>query len=430
MALLYGALMIMMAAAVLVTTLILLDRALASAPLFRLPGTVTITTVDGASSTIVPAQLGRTIRDTARAVLIRDSLLYLGVIVAVGATGGYLMARQAFAPVARVTRTAQQLSTKTLKQRIALGGPDDELRELADTFDGMLARLDAAFESQRMFVANASHELRTPLAVMRTELDVTLADEQASAAELRRMAEVLMDATGRAQHLVDSLLILARLQAGDRAELDAREPVDLAELVPRVVASVRSEAKARDLQLLVSASVAPTVGDPRLLERVIGNLVENGVRYNVANGWLRVATGADIAREIVWLEVENTGPLVPAQGLEHLFEPFRRGGKVRTATRGAGLGLAIVRLTVGVHGGSITATPRADGGLLVRVELRPTGPAVAAKPRSRRDLRTNKLTRPARRHRREHRRRPAAVTAADIDHSSDGQPVAGVPPPS
>lgn len=385
MALLYGALMVLMAAATLVTSLVLLDRAISSAPLFRLPGPVTITQPDGTTSIVQPGELGDSIRSSARQALLRDGLVYLGVIVVVGAAGGYLMARQAFAPVARVTRTAQQLSTKTLKQRIDLGGPDDELRELADTFDNMLARLDAAFESQRMFVANASHELRTPLAVMRTELDVTLGDDQASADELRRMANVLVDATMRAQHLVDSLLVLARLQAGDRAELDSREQLDLAEMVPGVVNSVRSEAASRQITIDVDAQSAQTVGDPRLLERVLGNLVENGIRYNVLGGWLRVATGTGPAAdggECAWLQVENTGPLVAAEGLENLFEPFRRGGKVRTATRGAGLGLAIVRMTVGVHGGTITATPRVGGGLIVRVELRPTGPAVPSKLRS------------------------------------------------
>ena len=385
MALLYGALMVLMAAATLVTSLILLDRAISGAPLFQIQGQVRITQADGTVSTVEPSQLGQSIRDNARSVLLRDGLVYLGVIVVVGAAGGYLMARQAFAPVARVTRTAQQLSTKTLKQRIDLGGPDDELRELADTFDNMLARLDAAFESQRMFVANASHELRTPLSVMRTELDVTLADDQADAEELRRMAAVLVDATMRAQHLVDSLLVLARLQAGDRAELDSREELDLAELVPPVVSSVRNEVASRQITLEVDAGTAETVGDPNLLGRVVGNLVENAVRYNTFGGWIRVATGSGPAAdggECAWLQVENTGPVVASEGLESLFEPFRRGGKVRTATRGAGLGLAIVRMTVGVHGGTITATPRVGGGLIVRVELRPTGPAVPSKLRS------------------------------------------------
>ncbi len=144
-------------------------------------------------------------------------LIYFSIIVVIGTAGGYLLAKQALRPIAKLTRTAKQLSSETLDQRINLGGPDDELRELADTFDAMLARLDAAFDSQRLFVANASHELRTPLAVIRTELDVTLSDPDATSEHLREMGEIALGATERAQGLVGSLLTLAKLQAGARS---------------------------------------------------------------------------------------------------------------------------------------------------------------------------------------------------------------------
>jgi signal transduction histidine kinase len=270
-------------------------------------------------------------------------------------------------PIARVTRTARQLSTETLDQRIGLGGPDDELRELADTFDEMLARLDAAFDGQRLFVANASHELRTPLSVIRTEIDVTLSDPAASSEELRRMGQVALAATERAQRLVGSLLTLARLQSGGRGDLEVREPVDLATLVPAVLDSVETEAKDRSISVEIETSPARTLGDPRLLERLIGNLVENAVRHNVTGGWLRVTCGAADGR--VWLHVANGGQVIAPSDVDLLFEPFRRGGKVRTATRGSGLGLSIVRLIVEAHHGRLQAAAPPFGGLAVRIEL-------------------------------------------------------------
>jgi len=188
MALLYGGLVLLVGVSLLFTSMVLLDRSIARLPFFGLDRTVTIKDDTGAIQTIQASQLGTQARHDSRDYLLHTGLIYFAVIVIVGASGGYLLARQALRPIARVTRTAQQLSTETLDQRIDLGGPDDELRELADTFDEMLGRLDAAFDGQKLFVANASHELRTPLSVIRTELDVTLSDPQASTDELRRMA--------------------------------------------------------------------------------------------------------------------------------------------------------------------------------------------------------------------------------------------------
>jgi signal transduction histidine kinase len=367
MALLYGGLVLLVGASLLVASIVLMDRAIVRLPFFNNQGTVTLRDNSGGTQKVTPSQLSVEARHETRDYLLHTGLIYFALIVIIGAAGGYLLARQALRPIARVTRTARQLSTETLDQRIDLGGPDDELRELADTFDDMLARLDAAFEGQKLFVANASHELRTPLSVIRTELDVTLSDPEASREELRRMGHVALGATERAQRLVGSLLTLARLQSGERGQLAVRDTVDLSTLVAPVLASIAGEAAERSILIETETSTARTSGDPRLLERLIGNLVENAVRHNVNGGWLRVSCGEADGR--VWLHVANGGQVIPPGDVDGLFEPFRRGGKVRTATRGAGLGLSIVRMIVEAHHGRLHAAAPPFGGLAVRIEL-------------------------------------------------------------
>ncbi len=367
MALLYGGLVLLVGVSLLFTSVVLLDRSIARLPFFNTVGRVTLRDQAGKVQVIDPAAIGRDARNTSVDYLLHTGLIYFGIIVVIGTTGGYLLAKQALRPIAQLTRTAQALSTETLDQRINLGGPDDELRELADTFDEMLARLDSAFDSQRLFVANASHELRTPLSVIRTELEVTLADPDADVAELRRMGEVVEQATERAQRLVASLLTLARLQAVGRGELEVSEPVDLAALVPGVLDAVAAEAKEKGITVETEVEPAVASGDPRLLERLIGHLVENAIRHNVPDGWLRITTGETAER--VWLHVANGGAVIAAADVDTLFEPFRRGGRVRTATRGAGLGLAIVRLIVEAHHGRLQAAAPPFGGLAIRIEL-------------------------------------------------------------
>ena len=367
MALLYGGLVLLVGVSLLFTSIVLLQQSIKKVPIFQSPGLVTYPDSAGRQVTQDPASLGEQAQNTAVSTLLHSGLIYFAIIVVIGTVGGYLLAKQALRPIAKLTATARQMSTENLDQRIALGGPDDELRELADTFDEMLARLDAAFDSQRLFVANASHELRTPLSVMRTELEVTLSDPDADAQELRRMGEVLGQATERAQRLVDSLLTLARLQAVERGELEVREPVDLADVVPDVLRAVANEAAKKGVTIESEIESAVAIGDPRLLERLIGNLVENGIRHNVPNGWLRVTTGQTAER--VWLHVSNGGAVIAASDVDNLFEPFRRGGRVRTATRGAGLGLAIVRLIVDAHHGRLQAAAPPFGGLAIRIEL-------------------------------------------------------------
>ena len=296
-------------------------------------------------------------------VLLFGAVAFCFVVLAAGILAWTFTAR-VLQPLREITGTARRLSIESMGERIGEVRTKDELAELAETFDDMLDRLQAAFDAQRHFVANASHELRTPLAVIRTELDVTLADEHADEAELRRMAGVVRDATERAERLVGSLLLLART---DGAGLVAREPVDLAVIVASAWRAVRAEAGKRGIRTEFATQGAATFGDPALLERIAGNLLENAVRHNVDGGWLDVVTQAGPQWSV--LRVRSSGGLLDPAAVPELFEPFRRAGVARTARTGAGLGLSIVRAAVQAHGGTVSAEPVVGGGLSVTVHL-------------------------------------------------------------
>jgi signal transduction histidine kinase len=300
-----------------------------------------------------------------------------GALLAIGAAGvigAYLVAGRALRPLHAVTGAAQRLSGETLDQRICYDGADDEVAELAATFDAMLDRIGTAFESQKRFVANASHELRTPLTVMRTEIDVTLADPDADVADLRRMGTVVRDASIRANALVDSLLLLARTEAQAGRRLARKVPADLSTGVSAALSSVSQEASRLSLDVTTELAPAVVVGDPGLIERLAGNLIENAVRYNHLGGRLWARTWADDTQ--AWLVVGNTGFEVEAADVPGLFEPFRRGGRERTGARGSGLGLSIVRAVCDAHGGAVAAVALEGGGLEVTVRL----PAAATTP--------------------------------------------------
>jgi signal transduction histidine kinase len=305
-------------------------------------------------------------------------LIALVVIGVIGIAGAYAVAGRALRPLHSVTATAQRLGEETLDQRIRYSGADDEVAELARTFDAMLDRLAGAFESQKRFVANASHELRTPLAVMRTEIDVTLSDPDADVAEYRRMAQVVRNASERANGLVDALLVLARSEAQSGRRLVRKVPADLATSVYTALSAVRAEAERMKLDITTDLRPAPVVGDPSLLDRLAGNLIENAIRYNHLLGrlWVRTETAGGQAR----LVVGNTGYEVDPADVPGLFEPFRRGGWERTGSRGSGLGLSIVRAVCDAHGGTVSAVAQDGGGLEVTVSLpaADTTPVVAA----------------------------------------------------
>ena len=361
--LVYGAVAVAVGLTLLILSVYLVNRALLAGRL-SVPGAF-VPLPNG--SVLALDTFQERLRTQTLGTLVRQGLVVLVALGAVGVGVAYLLAGRVLRPLQQITSTARRLSAEQLDARIALPGPADELKELSDTFDAMLDRLQASFEAQRRFVADASHELRTPLAVMRTEVDVALADPEAGAEELRAAALVVRDATMRADRLVDSLLLLAR---SDRLSVDGlplRERVDLPEVGELAIAAVRPEAAERAVTVTSSYAPAAVLGDRGLLERLAGNLVENAVRHNVDGGWVRVDTGTVEGK--ARLQVMNSGPVVAEEEVPRLFEPFRRQGTARTARRGAGLGLSIVRAVATVHGGSVTAQARPEGGLTVTVEL-------------------------------------------------------------
>jgi signal transduction histidine kinase len=316
----------------------------------------------------------RQLVDNAEGELLTRGIAAVLVISVLGVTGAYLVAGRALRPLHRVTATARRLSGETLDERIRYDGADDEVAELAATFDAMLDRLNESFDSQKRFVANASHELRTPLAVMRTEIDVTLSDPDADVAEYRRMATVVRDASERANALVEALLVLARTDAQAGRRLVRKVAADLATGATAALSAMSRESKRLSLTVSTDLRPAPVVGDPGLLERLAGNLVENAVRYNHLQGRIWVRTGSDDQQAT--LVVGNTGFEVDEGDVPGLFEPFRRGGRERTGARGSGLGLSIVRAVCDAHGGSVSAVALPGGGLEVTVTL----PAAATTP--------------------------------------------------
>nr|WP_204295013.1 HAMP domain-containing sensor histidine kinase [Actinoplanes capillaceus] len=336
----------------------------------------TVTLRDGRTQEAIVWQT-EMVAQASREVLVKgfSALIAVGLI---GVALAYLMAGRALRPLHYVTQTAQRLGEETLDQRIRWSGADDEVAELARTFDAMLDRLTAAFESQKRFVANASHELRTPLAVMRTEIDVTLSDDEADVAEYRRMAKVVRNASERANGLVDALLVLARSEAQSGRRLVRKVPADLATSVYNALSAVKAEAERLKLDVSTELAPAPVVGDPSLLDRLAGNLIENAIRYNHLLGqlWLRTESVGGQAR----LVVGNTGYEVEPGDVPGLFEPFQRGGWERTGSRGSGLGLSIVRAVCDAHGGTVSAVALEGGGLEVTVALpaADTTPVVSA----------------------------------------------------
>jgi signal transduction histidine kinase len=302
-----------------------------------------------------------------------EVLLYSGIALAVLAVlsvaAGWLVADRAMRPLRAITAAARAISASNLDERLSLSDSYEEFRELGDTLDDLFARLEAAFDSQRHFVANASHELRSPLAAERTVIQVALADPTASADSLRSACNQLLAIGKEQERLIDALLTLAVSQRG----LRKREPVDLAGVMRRIMQSRGTAAADRGVRVDVSLAPAVTAGDANLVDSLVTNLVDNAIRHNLSGGRVQVATGA--VAGAACLSISNTGPVVPPSDVDRLFQPFQQLDDERTShDAGHGLGLAIAASIAVAHGASIAAQARPEGGLDVTVSFRLADP--------------------------------------------------------
>jgi signal transduction histidine kinase len=302
--------------------------------------------------------------------LLVNSGIALAVVAILALLAGWLISGRMLRPIRTITRTARRISATSLHERLDLDGPEDEFKQLGDTLDDLFWRLDAAFDAQRHFVANASHELRTPLTAERTLLQVALDDPDTTIATWRSTAEELLASNQEQAQLIEALLTLA----SSEGELSEREPVDLATVVDATLVNLQPEASRRGVEIFDEVTPATLDGDPLLIERLVANLLANAVRHNVADGRIEVTTGVEDGNAV--LSVANTGPFIPLPEIDRLFQPFQRLDRRRTHHNdGHGLGLSIVRAIANAHGATVTAQPLADGGISIEVAFpRPTRP--------------------------------------------------------
>jgi len=314
----------------------------------------------GAKANVAYAQriAGQTRAQQLRSLLAWSGIA-LGIMAFVSIGLGWLMAGRALRPLRTMTATTRHISEENLHERLAMTGPNDELKELGDTIDGLLGRLQLAFEAQRRFVANASHELRTPLTLERAMIEVALADPHADADSLRAVCERVLAAGAEQERVIEALLTLARSQRG----IEERQPFDLAAVVEAALADLGPEPPVE-----ATLEVAATTGDQRLVERLVVNLLDNAVRHNVPGGWVRVRTGVEGERAT--LRVENSGPVIAPDDVPGLLEPFRRAAPARsTHGDGLGLGLSIAAAIATAHDSTLEVRARPEGGLDVEVGL-------------------------------------------------------------
>jgi signal transduction histidine kinase len=380
--LLYSAVLFGLAALVVVTLYVILSMTLAGEPVTSSGRGVFCNPITNAcfSFKVVDAQQIEKLINAQTLDKLRDfSFKALAVMFVASLGVGWVIAGRVLAPIERITSVARDIQATDLSRRIELGGPEDELRRLADTFDAMLARLDAAFGAQRQFLADASHELRNPLAIIRTNLDVALADPDADPEELRQSLVVIQRASDRMSHLVDDLLALARGQA-----LEVRsETVDLGAAVADASDELFLSAKRRDITL--DRTIVPGVvvsGDYDALKRAVSNLLENAVRYAPPGSRVRLAVGSERSR--AWVSVSDEGPGLAPEDQRRVFDRFWRADKGRSrAEGGTGLGLAIVRQIANSHGGEVQLQSRVGVGSTFTIWLPVAAVDGASRPRTR-----------------------------------------------
>jgi signal transduction histidine kinase len=302
--------------------------------------------------------------------LLTRSGIALGILAVLAVVLGWLVAGRVLRPLRTMTTATQRISEHNLHERLGLPGPSDEIKDLADTIDGLLQRLELAFDAQRRFVANASHELRTPLTLNRALLDVTLTNPDATVEDLRTMGEDLIASGEQQQQLIEALLTLATSARG----LEQHEPFDLADITADVLRSPHTEFDKLDLDVQATITPAPATGDPRLAQRLVTNLLDNALRHNMAGGNLIVATRTESGHAI--LAVTNSGPIIPQDDIDRLFQPFQRLHNNRAYHanghghgHGHGLGLSIVQAIAAAHGATLDANALPEGGLHIEVRF-------------------------------------------------------------
>jgi signal transduction histidine kinase len=303
---------------------------------------------------------------TALNQFLAESAIALGIMAMASVALGWLTAGRVLRPLRQMTAAARVISEDNLHQRLAVPGPDDELKDLGEVIDALLARLEAAFTAQRNFVAGASHELRTPLTLSRTLLQIALTEPRPTLAAYRATCHDLLDANDEQEQLIEALLTLARSQRG----LDRREHLDLGSLTASVVRTREKEAAGRGVTITTSISPAPVPGDARLLQRLVANLIDNAIRHNIPGGQADIQVTAADGRPR--LTIANTGPVIPADQVTRLLEPFQRLPAARSADAdGLGLGLSIVAAIAKAHHAALAVSPGPRGGLSIEISFPP-----------------------------------------------------------
>src|SRR6266566_2165966 len=300
---------------------------------------------------------------TGRHFDVGPALVFAGTVL-VALALGWLIAGRFLRPLRTITATARDISASNLSRRLSLAGRGDEFTELGETLDDLFARLEASFQAQRRFVANASHELRTPLTAERTLLQVALADPGATVETLRSTCQQLLTLGDQQERLIEALLTLASSERG----IDQWQPFDLAEIAGKAIMDRHQESGRRGIRIDAALNPAPATGDPSLADSLVANLVDNAIRHNLDGGRAEISTA--VAGDKAILSVSNTGAVIPPAEVDRLFQPFQRLGTERAGhADGTGLGLAIVRAIAGVHGATLTANARPEGGLDIQVSF-------------------------------------------------------------